>query len=327
MAVSAEILDEIAASTQADRVLAGNEQSAPGGPTDELLPGQRLSGQQLVSQQMSLAETLRAAAIFFEVAVDSLSCYATSEPALLPSFVTCVSALNESLNKWIQRATAAYSRHLVEHIHQAQLDERRRIARELHDRLGEGLSVALRQLELLEICGPQRPETAGQRNSPAKDAILETMNRLRVITSDLRAEPVTSLEKALTRHLESMVADVDVHLRISGDEKWATPTVIDQVFLVLREALRNALTHAAPQLVKVAVDFSPEALRASVQDNGRGFVPRDVDRRRPAPAGLASMRERTALIGGMLTISSAPARGTYVDLYVPLSGHWTAGRP
>lgn len=336
MAVSAEILNEAAASTQVGRILADDEQSAPGGPAAEPLTGQQLPGQQppgphsvsqqLVGQQTSLAETLRAAAIFFEVAVDALSYHATSEPALLPGFVTCVSVLNESLNKRIRRATGAYTRHLAEHIHRAQLDERRRIARELHDRLGEGLSVALRQLELLEIYGPQRPEAAGQRNSPAKDAILETMNRLRAITSDLRAEPVASLEKALTRHLDSMVADADVRLRISGEEKWATPAIIDQVFLVLCEALRNALTHAAPQLVKVAVDFSPEALRASVHDNGCGFVPRDVDRRHPAPAGLASMRERTALIGGALTISSAPARGTYVDLYVPLSGH-CADRP
>jgi signal transduction histidine kinase len=138
---------------------------------------------------------------------------------------------------------------------------------------------------------------------------------------------VTSLEMALTRHLDSMVADADVRLRISGEEKWATPAVIDQVFLVLREALRNALTHAAPRLVKVAVDVSPEALRASVHDDGRGFVPRDAERRHPATAGLASMRERTALIGGMLTISSAPARGTYVDLYVPLSGQCAKRSP
>jgi signal transduction histidine kinase len=365
MAVAAEILTEIAASTQAGRVLADNEQPAPSGPAGGTITGpqpsgqqssgpqpsgqqssgprpsggqssgpqpsghqlsqRQLVGQQLVGQQVSLAETLRAGAIFFEVTVDSLSGHAANDPTLLPGFVTFVSALNESVNKRIRRATAAYTRQLVEHIHRAQLDERRSIARELHDRLGEGLSVALRQLELLEISGAQPPEAAGQRNAPVKDAILETMDRLRAVTSDLRTEPVTSLEKALTRYLESMVADADVRLRISGEERWATPAVIDQVFLVLREALRNAFTHAAPRLVKVAVDFSPEALRASVHDDGRGFVPRDAERRHPATVGLASMRERTALIGGTLTISSAPARGTYIELHVPLSG--CANRP
>jgi signal transduction histidine kinase len=311
MAAGAEILAEIAASAQAGRVLKGNELPALGVPSDKALAG----------PQLSLAESLQAAAIFFDITVDSMSGHASSDPALFPSFVTCIAALNESLYRRLGRVSAAYTRQLVEHIHRAQLDERQRIARELHDRLGEELSIALRQLELREISGPPRTTVTEQQNSPVKGAIVEAMNRLRSITSDLRAEPVTSLEKALTRYVDAMMADADMRLRVSGDENWATPGVIDQVFLVLREALRNAFTHGAPQLVKVAVDFSPEALRASVHDDGCGFVLRDVDRGQAGTAGLVSMRERMALIGGTLTISSAPAQGTYIELHVPLSGH------
>ena len=310
MAIGAQILTEIAESTAAGRVLVSDEYSqSPWTP-----------GEPEAYYHLGLSESLRAAALFFDVTVDALAGHATNDPALLQCFVTCVLALNASLNRRIRRITVAYVGQLLDHIQQAQLDERRRIARELHDRLGEGLSVALRQLELREISGPQQPAAIDHRPSVVKDAIVATMGRLREVTSDLRQEPVTSLGKALARYLDFAAADANVCVRISGDEKWASPAVLDQVFLIIREALRNALTHAEPRLVKVTADVATHALRASVHDDGHGFVPPDGDRG-PAPtAGLASMRERAALIGGTLTISSAPGRGAHIDLYVPLPG-------
>jgi signal transduction histidine kinase len=277
-------------------------------------------GETRAESQMSPADSLSAAVALFHVTVTALARHHEEHRELLPYFLLAVLALNESINRRIRESTLAYTAYLLNRVHRAHIDERRRIARELHDRLGEGLSVALRQLELHEIASMADPDSLALRPTVAKEALTEAMRRLRLVTSDLRQEPVTSLEKALLRYLDSVAADADVRLRISGDETWVPPTVLDETFLIIREAIRNALTHAEPQLMLIGVDLAPHELRAWVEDDGRGIVPDpDAD---PADAGtgIASMRERADLIGGRLTISSAPGKGTHIELHVLLPG-------
>jgi signal transduction histidine kinase len=226
------------------------------------------------------------------------------------------------LNKWVGRqirGTADGDMAQYENrVHEARMDERRRIARELHDRLGEVLTVGLRQLDLDEIIGPEIPE--GQ-SAIAREVLVEAMRRLRLVTSGLRDEPVTSFEKALADFLNRVCADADVHLVVIGDETWASAKLIDEAFLVVREALRNALNHGVPQSVVVGVEVTRRELRAWVDDDGKGFACGDEAESPAAGTGLATMRERAALLGGAVSIVSEPGRGTSVELSVPLSGH------
>ena len=226
------------------------------------------------------------------------------------------------LNKWVGRqirGTADGDMAQYENrVHEARMDERRRIARELHDRLGEVLTVGLRQLDLDEIIGPEIPE--GQ-SAIAREVLVEAMRRLRLVTSGLRDEPVTSFEKALADFLNRVCADADVHLVVIGDETWASAKLIDEAFLVVREALRNALNHGVPQSVVVGVEVTRRELRAWVDDDGKGFACGDDAEFPAAGTGLATMRERAALLGGALSIVSTPGHGTSVELNVPLSGH------
>jgi signal transduction histidine kinase len=226
------------------------------------------------------------------------------------------------LNKWVGRqirGTADGDMAQYENrVHEARMDERRRIARELHDRLGEVLTVGLRQLDLDEIIGPEIPE--GQ-SAIAREVLVEAMRRLRLVTSGLRDEPVTSFEKALADFLNRVCADADVHLVVIGDETWASAKLIDEAFLVVREALRNALNHGVPQSVVVGVEVTRRELRAWVDDDGKGFACGDEAESPAAGTGLATMRERAALLGGTLSIVSKPGHGTSVELSVPLSGH------
>jgi signal transduction histidine kinase len=279
----------------------------------EMLPW--TTGAPSPESQLSPADLLRAGGAFFDVTVSSLAGHVKDDPELLPYFVTAIVALNESIGRWIREATLAYTGYLLERIDHAHIDERHRIARDLHDRLGEGLSVALRQLELHELT------SSPPRAALAKEAIVEAMHRLRVVTSDLRQDSVRSLEKALIQYLDSVAPDVatsaDVRLRVSGDETWAPPAVIDEAFLILREAIRNALNHSAPRTVQIGVAFAPHELHAWVEDDGCGFAAALVS----AGSGLASMRERAALIGGRLTVASVPCHGTQVELLVPLPGN------
>ena len=92
--------------------------------------------------------------------------------------------------------------------------------------------------------------------------------------------------------------------------------VRDQVFLVLREAVRNAVFHSGCGSLSVGLDIAPESIVGSVEDDGRGFDPADGDR----GVGLRSMRERAALLDGALRLDCKPGRGTRVEVSVPLAG-------
>jgi signal transduction histidine kinase len=271
--------------------------------------------------RLSPADLLRATETFFEMTVGSLVRHLSADPELLPCFMTAIVALNECISGRIREATLAYTGFLLERVDQAHVDERRRLARDLHDRLGEGLSVAFRQMELYELTTEGEAAAAGSGAAHAKDALAEAMRRLRMVTSGLRQEAVRSLETSLVQYLDSLATNADVRLRVSGDETWVPPAVIEEAFLIIREAIRNALTHGSPRMVLVGVTLAPHELHAWVDDNGRGFALASGINPDSAGTGLASMRERAAVIGGRLMLDSAPGQGTHVELLVPLPGH------
>jgi signal transduction histidine kinase len=226
-----------------------------------------------------------------------------------------------ALNKWLGRQLRGSADHdavqYANRVHEARIAERRIIARELHDRLGEVLTVGLRQLDLEEITGTT---TAEGQSAVAREVLVEAMRRLRLVTSGLRDEPVTSFEKAIVDFLNRVCADADVHLVVLGDEGWAPAEVLDEALLIVREALRNALTHAYPQSVVVGIEVTRRELRAWVDDDGTGFACGDNGQSPVAGTGLAAMRERAELLGGTVSIISKPGHGTSVELSVPLAG-------
>ena len=266
--------------------------------------------------QPSPATSLHASVMFFNIASGILARHAEEDPSLLPCFFIGILALNESINRRIRAAALAHTGYLLKRIHRAHLDERLRIARELHDRLGEGVSAALRQVELHELSDQGQSDL---HISLAKDALTASLHELRLVMSGLRQESVTNLEKALTSYIASEAANVDVRLRINGDEAWVPPEIIDEAFMIIREAVRNALAHGSPRLVLIGLDLAPHELHAWIEDDGVGFTPQSCDTWGYADAmGLATMRERAVLIGGNLHISSEPGHGTQVELFVPL---------
>jgi signal transduction histidine kinase len=276
---------------------------------------------------LSLADGLGVAVLLLNTMLGTLSDFLAADQELMPCFSVAVAALNESITRHMHAVAGASAASALDRVHRAQVEERRRLARDLHDRVGEALAVGIRRLDLQEMPGPgglpQSPPLPGPPDGPpvlpnvSREALVEAMQRLRMVTSDLREPPVASLEKALMRHLDSVCADADVRLHVSGDEAWAPPAVLDEVFLILREALRNALTHAAPQLVLIGVEICARELTAWVMDDGRGFSP-PAATQTASGSGLASMRERAALVGGRLVVSSMPGHGTRVELHVPI---------
>jgi signal transduction histidine kinase len=276
-------------------------------------------GETRAVEAMPTWESWRVAGMFVESVASSVIRLVDTER--LGLFGIVLLALNRSMTMRIREATEAYTSYLLNRIHEAHVGERRRIARELHDRVGNALSIAHRQLELFDIYQDSDPIRATGQAEKAHQTVAESIRSLRDVISGLRLETSPkSLEKALASYVGSVPAEgITLRLRINGDETWVPEAIGDEAVLIIREAIRNSLAHGNPSIVLVGVDIAPHELRASIEDNGTGFDPRQTGGSKGA--GLASMRERTELLGGTITIATQLHQGTQVELIVPLLGN------
>ena len=276
----------------------------------------REGGQALAWAEIHPRDILQAAETLFSVVVSSIMRSVAAEPELLPESQIAIVALNDSISMRIREKAVAYSGYLLDRVHRAHVDERSRIARDLHDRLGEKLWTAHRQIEL------QVPHSAEEkaRITVADQAIVGVMDMLRLIIAGLQQEPVRCLRQALAHYVGSVQGHqaVSLNLSVRGDESRVSAMVLDESFLILREAAQNALKHGNPTVVLIRVELACHELRASVEDDGDGFDVAGIADFVPAGMGITSMRDRATLLGGTLTLSSQPGPGTQVDLQLPL---------
>ncbi len=303
IAHGAEMLDEVISALGSD-----NQISAEG---SRRLP--RQIGAARAEAGLPVIHSLRAFANFFRIVTEAMkSCPGINLEML--SFGMLV--LNECIATRTGEAGSSYSDWLLSRVHEALVEERRHLARDLHDRVSAGINAAYRQLELYDIGRPAEPTAADRRVESARDALVHSMQEIRKLTAGLRAEEVEDLEKSLRDYLDSLRGEVAADLMVSGDETWARPNVREQVFLIIREALRNALQHGHPGAVFVRVAIAPHELWATIDDDGAGFDPTTCGQ--SGGSGVQSMAERAALLGGAISVSSRPGHGTNIELRVPL---------
>lgn len=301
--------------------------------------GLRLSRQIGVSRAVERfhpAESLLAAAKLIEAILD------TVEPALLGqdrpgqedyrAVADSLSQLHELVIDIVfvrlRAAAGAYAGHLIEQIRIGNEKERLRISRELHDRVGYALILALRQIEIAEMSLGTDAGRISRSLELALDRVSDAADVTRQLLAGLRlgstAAPLAESLKAEIGELSAATVNSEVVVR--GDETWVPDEVRGEVFLILREAIRNALFHSDPQQLVVGVDVAPDELRATVEDDGRGF---DLPSGASVPAsrgtGIRSMHERAAGLGGRLRIWTAPDRGTRLELIVGLTPAETGG--
>ena len=197
----------------------------------------------------------------------------------------------------------------------AQEAERQRIARELHDAVGQVLTGVV--LELEHAAGRAGEHDAAQL-AAAREAVRRSLDEVRRIARELRPEVLDDL--GLQSALRSLCTAAAAHngMRVERDLELdgaaVSPEVELVVYRVAQESLTNVMRHAEASQVLVALHHVDGALRLVVRDDGRG-LPAD---REPAGAGIAGMQERALHIGARLTISSDPSGGTEVRLDVPL---------
>jgi signal transduction histidine kinase len=202
---------------------------------------------------------------------------------------------------------------------QERLDERARIAQDLHDTLLQGFLSASMQLHLAVEDVPS-PSPARTR----LDGVLALMARVidegRNAVRGLRSvEEESDLEQAFARVRDDLRLGDDVEFRVlrEGPARPLHPIIRDEVYRIGREALVNAIRHSGANRIEVAVECGPHQLRVLVRDDGRGIDPEVLRAGREGHWGLSGMRERAERVGGHLRVWSRPGAGTEVELSVP----------
>jgi signal transduction histidine kinase len=201
-----------------------------------------------------------------------------------------------------------------------QCRERERIARELHDTLFQGFLGASMQLH--EAVG-QVPD-----DLPSKASLTRSLRLMQRVIDEgrdalhgLRLSGIGSmnLEQALSVVRDEFAVGHGVQFRVfvKGHPALLNPVTQEQIFLIGREALVNALRHSQASSVETEVEYLPRRLRVVIRDNGCGIDPDVVRSGKAAHWGLAGMRERAESIGARLRIWSRPGAGTEVEISVP----------
>jgi len=281
----------------------------------------RAAGPVRSASQVHPRESWRTGALLFDVALQHLVQRLGVGEEVGRALTLAIGSLYRTTTTCLEEGLVLYSGDLLNEIHKAQVDERQRIARELHDWIGLWLSTAHHQLELFEIDMQRKGlSNACEHVAKASEAVQESMRTLRAVTSELRLmEPQQNLVKALLTAFDALPSgDAAITLNVNGDETWAPAAVKDESFLIILEAVRNAAAHGNPKLIVVNVNIAPHELRTYIDDDGSGFEP--GQKITDEGVGLACMRERTVLLGGQFSISSSPGGGTHVEIFIPFPG-------
>ena len=217
------------------------------------------------------------------------------------------------------RQSQATLRELAAYQERIREDERKRIAREIHDELGQNLLALRLDVSALHARAGDRHPRLKERSETALEYIDTTMKSIRSIMNNLRP-PV--LDLGLHAAIEWQVAQFErrngVLCEVAvSDEGFKVPEdEATAAFRILQESLNNIGRHARANFVRIEVHIEKERLKMVIKDDGVGMYP--GDRRKTHRFGLLGMEERITMLGGEFDIDSAPGRGTVLRITIPM---------
>jgi two-component system sensor histidine kinase UhpB len=195
----------------------------------------------------------------------------------------------------------------------AQEEERRRLARDLHDEVNQALTAILLRLEALTQAAPQVGDEVAELKKLVNQAMAELLHLARQLRPTALDDHglVPAIESQLRRF--SAQTGVRAELHTEGDAKLLDSDKEIVIYRVAQEALSNVAQHAAARHVAMDLSANGHGVELKVRDDGRGFDP-GVEH---DSLGLSGMAERARLLGGKLQIDSRPGSGTELTLQVP----------
>jgi signal transduction histidine kinase len=207
----------------------------------------------------------------------------------------------------------------------AQVHERTRMARDLHDTLLQSFQALLPHLQTVSNVLPSRPDEAKRRVDRAIEQATNAITDGRDTVHALRSGGSTAidLDQAISnfaRELLSGASDLvpQIHVRVEGTPRSLNPVVRDEVYRIATEAIRNAVRHSNARSIEVEIRYDDEQLRLRIGDDGGGIDPAILNQdHKTGHWGLPGMRERAKLVGGTLEVWSQVEKGTEIELSIP----------
>jgi signal transduction histidine kinase len=200
--------------------------------------------------------------------------------------------------------------------------ERSRIARDLHDTLLQSLAGVSLQLDGIAKQAATNPERTAPLIARVREQVDSAFREARAKVWNLRSSSieVQGLEEALRQLVERIGPAMAARcsLTVTGHARLCSPDIEEELLRIAQEAANNANRHAQATEIRIALDYSPDSLKLSICDNGRGF---DFEEgyRKSGHWGLKNMQERAAQIRGRCKITTAVGQGTQIEIRVPLS--------
>ncbi|MDD5330380.1 MAG: PAS domain-containing protein [Sulfuricella sp.] len=224
------------------------------------------------------------------------------------------------------RALTQENRRLTRRMFAVQEDERRRIARELHDELGQWLTAVQTEAQAIMSLAVSNEKRSGMKKSVASAKAIdysasEMHQVLRRILRRLRPATLDQLGledslRELVRQWGTQHPDVACNLRLDGPLEGLAETLNISLYRIVQEALANVSRHAADaSRFNIALSHEADGIQLSLEDDGKGMDPRQPRQ----GLGLLGMRERVIAANGIFTLHSAPGRGLHIQIKLPFT--------
>lgn len=221
-----------------------------------------------------------------------------------------------------EKLNASYEeiRYLSEHLRNIREEERKHIAREIHDELGQQLTVLKMDVGALIKKVPLSDDLLRGRLTSFTALIDQIVQSVRRISSELRPSLLDDLglPEAISWQLEELEKHCGIQTHFEEPkEEWSLPDPVKtNLFRILQEALTNIVRHSKATVVDVRLQYSHDYIMFQVSDNGVGFMVDEITK--GGTLGIVGMRERASIIGGTLEIKTSPKGGTKIIITVPV---------
>jgi len=202
------------------------------------------------------------------------------------------------------------------------VEERARLAREVHDNLAQGFVGISSQLDVVEMSLPKDADPARAYLDLARRMARHSLTEARRSVMDLRASALddqdlgSALESATRQWTEG--SGIDAEVNVSGETSKLPEETAHHLLRIAQEAVTNVLKHARATKITLNLHIEPQRLTLKIQDDGCGFEREDVFASTNGHFGLMGMQERAERLGGKLQLKSEPAKGTLVYVEVPM---------
>ena len=214
---------------------------------------------------------------------------------------------------------------LLSSVISAQEEERKRIARELHDEYGQTLTGLIMTIESLENMPPSQQSQRKEKLKNAKSLVIHALEDLRRLTLDLRPSAlddlglVAAIRAYIQTHLEAI--GIQVKFESKGLSKRVAPSVETALFRIIQEAIHNIAKHAEAHNARIRLEGKSDKIVAIIEDDGNGFDVDAVSKSRigAQSLGLLGIQERATLLGGTFIIKSQIGQGTRLIVEIPLT--------